>query len=295
MGDKQAVTRNAGAQKDSRAERATTRPPEVHQSPVMDIPLDAQAELLGLSGLGEAQAIGLMTGLQQAYGNGYVQRMVAGIVMREGDEETVAHTAPATADLLIGDTYGTYVQEAIANGVAAVGTVQIVSLEDARRIWAASYGSTPESMAQFETVNGWADRSQDPWVSYVIETRGNPGTVIHEALHLYSSPAYKAAYGTNVNEGTNEYFTRQITDPLRIARGNYQTECDEVTALAGTATEDVMRSAYFEGNLAGLVSTVDGAVGPDTFANWLVFMRAGDWVGARDTLSGTPAPAPAAP
>jgi hypothetical protein len=270
----------------------------------MDIPLDAQAELLGLPGLGEAQAVGLMTGLQRAYGNGYVQRMVTAMVMRDGDdEEPVAHTQPADADLLIGQTYGDNLVEAIARGVTAVGVVQIVSVEEARRIWGVQYGTDAASMAEFDEVNGWANRSTDPPTSYVIQTRGNPGTVIHEALHLHSNPAVRDTYGTNVNEGMTEYFVRQITDPLRIARDNYEEQYVQVRDLASIVGEAVMRSAYFQGDTAALEAAVDGAVTAGAFLTWQISMDAGDWAAAHEALH-PPAPeeapessaaAPAAP
>ncbi len=303
MGDKQRVTQKAAPRKDSQPDRSATRAPEIHQSPVMDVPLDAQGELLELPGLSEGLTAELMMGLQRIYGNRYVQRLVSGMVMREdGDEEEepVAHTPPADADLLIGDTYGDYILQAIANGVAAEGVVQIVSVEDARRIWGENYGTTPESMAEFDTVNGWADRSTNPPTSYVIETRGNPGTVIHEALHLYSNSAVRDQSGTTVNEGMNEYMTRQITDPLNIARDNYQDQWLQILDLSNFAGEDVLRSAYFNGETAALEAAVDGEVRPGAFLAWQIAMDAGDWEAAHDALFApaaeeeeeAPAPAP---
>ena len=77
MGDRHAAHK-AEPQKADRPERSAMRPAEAVQSPVMALPLDMQAGLLDLPGLGGTQTADVMLGLQRAYGNGYVQRLVAG-------------------------------------------------------------------------------------------------------------------------------------------------------------------------------------------------------------------------
>ena len=76
MGERQAA-RKAGPQKADPSERSTVRPAEAVQSPVMALPVEMQAGLLDLPGVGEAQTVDALLGLQRTYGNRYVQRLVA--------------------------------------------------------------------------------------------------------------------------------------------------------------------------------------------------------------------------
>lgn len=203
----------------------------------------------------------------------------------DDEEETpVEHTAPEDADLLIGAAYGDSIVDAICRGVSAAASIVVADEATTRAAWIAKYGSDADSMADYADTNAWVDRSTTPPTVYVRETRGNPGTVIHESMHLYSNLTVRDTYGTNVNEGMTEYFTRIITDILGIARSNYREQVEEVTELAGVVGDSVLRAAYFEGEIASLESTVDAVVEEDAFYYWTAYMQASDWSGARGAL-----------
>ncbi len=309
MGAQHSVHR-AEPKKAERSERPVTL--ETRQGQGMTLPLEAQVGLLDMPGLGEVQRVSAVLRLQGSLGNRYVQRVMAklGVVMCQEDEEDYSgdyegeegygsgegtwetesgaaqleYIPPDQADLLIGGMYGQYLQEAIANGVAASGTVSIIDEERARQIWASTYGSTEESMAEFETVRGWADKGQTPWTSYVIEGRADGGTVVHEAIHLYSNNVIGELYGSAVDEGMTEFFTREITDSLGVSRTSYQGEWAGITYLVAIAGEEVVRSAYFEGNAGNMVATVDEEVGEGAFDGWWMYMQLGDWQGAYNSM-----------
>ena len=119
--------------------------------------------------------------------------------------------------------------------------------------------------------------------------------MLHEATHLYSNSAVRTTYGSQVNEGITEYFTRIIVREQNLPErtGLYDDEYGEVTALVKICGEDVLRHAYFEGNIAGLQSAIDTARGAGTFATWVAAMQAEDWATARAALAPKPTPAPA--
>ncbi len=95
MGDKQA-THKAEPQKADRAERSATRS-QTSQTPVMALPLEMQEGLLDLPGVGGVQTVDVMLSLQHAYGNRYVQRLVAG--PGYPGEAIVQRTVPSDAEV----------------------------------------------------------------------------------------------------------------------------------------------------------------------------------------------------
>ncbi len=94
MGGQQAV-HNAEPKKAERSERAVTL--ETRQAQGMTLPLEAQVGLLDMPGLGEAQMADVVLGLQRAYGNGYVQRLVAGT--GSPGVALIQRTAPTDAEV----------------------------------------------------------------------------------------------------------------------------------------------------------------------------------------------------
>jgi hypothetical protein len=102
---------------------------------------------------------------------------------------------------------------------------------------------------------------------------GNPGTATHELIHKAANPDFSNHVPFQLNEGMNEYFTRQITDPRNINRGNVEYNAIGSTNVASTlariAGEDVARRAYFGtgvGDAQALSTAIDARGGAGTWA-----------------------------
>lgn len=199
---------------------------------------------------------------------------------------------PDEADTLIRRQYGGNLVDAIAAGTQAEGRIQVVDDAQYRVAYQNRYGSIDED---YPNVNAFVDRSTTPPTVWIHRDRQRPTTVLHEALHLYSNAAVRTTYGNKVNEGITEYFTRQIVREQNLPDRTdlYDDEYAEVNALAEICGEDVLRRAYFEGNIAGLQSAIDTARSAGTFAAWVAAMQGEDWAAARAALTAAPAPAPA--
>jgi len=135
-----------------------------------------------------------------------------------------------------------------------------------------------EAAAFARTMNAYRDGAD----VYVHQDRGSPSTVIHEGMHLYSSDAYRNDLGFNVNEGTTEWLTRLVIaeQSLGFVRNNYPQQHTSVNKLVAKAGQAAVMDAYFNGNIAGLRTAIDGATSAGTFDNWVTFMKASNYASA---------------
>jgi hypothetical protein len=133
-----------------------------------------------------------------------------------------------------------------------------------------------EARARSKNVNAFADKGE----IHLHESRGEPGTAIHESMHLFSD-AYTKKMGYNANEGTTEYFTRKLCAELKIARGTfYPSQLASVEKLVTTVGEDVVAAAYFQDKLAELETALDAKKEAGTFGKWLTAMKASKYADA---------------
>jgi hypothetical protein len=171
-------------------------------------------------------------------------------------------------------------------------------LEDAP--FRAAYLAWGGAAADVEVVGGFVDRRQNPPAVVLHKGRVKTVTVLHEALHIYSDDALRtdagilaSVVGSNyVNEGFTQYFTEQIADEQYLSiegiGDDYRAAAREVAALTDVpgVSEEMLRRAYFEGDVAGLRAAVDAAHGADTFDNWAAAINARNWDGARRIARG---------
>ena len=207
-----------------------------------------------------------------------------------------------------------------AEGNGANGKVNILDAGAFKDAWVAyatvrtnpDTGSTfteAEALAWEPTVNAYQGDGQ----IYIHEERGEAGTAIHESVHLFAHSTWVPAVGFNANEGTTEYFTRMVCDEQGITRGAFYTDQrSSVEVLAGEVGDAPLASAFFQGDIDGLESEVNGSnvddnvragamwggliggligagVGagigyltseeesPDRWTQWLAFMKAGQY------------------
>ena len=89
-----------------------------------------------------------------------------------------------------------------------------------------------EVFAQTVAANGDAGY----WSHIIVhKDRGNPGTVVHEGMHLYQNDAVLNRCGNEFNEGITELLTRKVTDSLHILRDGYE---DNLAAMAELARSE---------------------------------------------------------
>jgi hypothetical protein len=137
-----------------------------------------------------------------------------------------------------------------------------------------------EARARSKNVNAFADGTE----IHLHENRGEPGTAIHESMHLFSN-AYTVKMGYNANEGTTEFFTRKLCAELSIARGTfYPSQLASATKMITLVGEDVVAAAYFQDKLTELESALDAKKTAGTFAKWVTAMKASKYSDADDAL-----------
>jgi len=150
-----------------------------------------------------------------------------------------------------------YLATALADDRQAEGNLAIVDETNFAIAYAETRGGTPRG-----TLNGFVDSSGRQWVRAMT---ANPGTPVHEAIHNYSQRDLIET-SQPLNEGVTEYFTRMVTDqtddPSTAADEAAATATDRVRIYSGNLRfverlvdvvgEDVVASAYFDGDVDGL-------------------------------------------
>jgi hypothetical protein len=180
-------------------------------------------------------------------------RFIADVgVYREGG--TVAHTTAKVADDKIREKFADLVADAVANGKSVQGQVVVLEGED----WFKAYyhefpneaprgGPTDEE----PKTNAFTTTRPPKDVIVLNKNKGNAGTTIHEGMHLYQHDDC-LTLGSPFQEGLTEYLTRELTTPMSIPRTNYHSNYTTVVPVVAAAGEDVVRKAYFKGDVAGL-------------------------------------------
>lgn len=216
---------------------------------------------------GEQEATAKSTGAEQKRAG------ETGEKEQEKEKEKVAHAKPQDADKAIQEEFGKIVK-GLSTGKVAEGKINIVDDAKFRVVYKRYFGNLDE----YDYTNAFVERDSPEGgdLVWVHEEKGNPGTVIHESIHLYSNAAFRTTYGRAPNEGATEYFTRIITDKKKVSRNNYDEELNGVKALVAATSLQSLADAYFSGSLAGL----EKAAGESKFKVWLTAMKEGRYVDA---------------
>ncbi|MBV9279945.1 MAG: ankyrin repeat domain-containing protein [Chloroflexi bacterium] len=92
-------------------------------------------------------------------------------------------------------------------------------------------------------------------------------TVVHESIHLYSSPDFEATFGHLLNEGATETIARDVCSELGIPRKvlAYTWEVSLVRLLLDSAglTLGDLKDAYFSGNVEKVAATITKVLGAE--------------------------------
>jgi hypothetical protein len=135
---------------------------------------------------------------------------------------------------------------------------------------------TKEEAEAFEpSVNAFQDDADKS--IHIHEERGEAGTGIHEAMHLFCSAEWKGL-GFNANEGATEFFTKVICKEQKIERGDfYPSQYDAVKKLAAKVTDEDLASAYYKGKLKDLKKKIDKATKAGNWDKWVSAMQGGKY------------------
>jgi hypothetical protein len=212
----------------------------------------------------------------------------------------ISHMRGDEADVYIRAQLGGLVKDAVRAGRKVEGEVSVVDDADFevafRRQWTPILGAS--TTATLPRVNAFVDVSLPKRHIWVHKDRGNAGTVVHEGMHKYADPTLRNelirkypgagpdAGVSQLDEGITEYFTREVTNPLGIVRGNYAEPFKIAAALAGAVGKTVLASAYFDGQFDGLKAVYMSAKGK-SMTDWESFAKAAEgkqWSTARTYL-----------
>jgi hypothetical protein len=134
----------------------------------------------------------------------------------------------------------------------------------------------PEAEAWEPKVNAF----QDAGAIHVHEARGDPGTTLHETLHLLSDPGFADFAGYNLNEGVTDYFTHLVAGEHKIERTyNFPRQTFVVDRLIRITSPQKVADAYFKNNIDGIKADIE-AKGAGNWAKWLAAVQAGDFTEA---------------
>ncbi|MDQ6784410.1 MAG: hypothetical protein M3063_13415 [Actinomycetota bacterium] len=199
------------------------------------------------------QDAALMTKAKDALSTAdWVQMMADLGVYRQGG--TVAHATAKTADDKIRDTFKDYVAKAVKDKRAVQGSVAVLDGQD----WFdAYYNEFPDEAPRGgptddeASTNAFTTTRPPKNVIVLNKDKGNPGTTIHEGMHLYQNDT-SLKLGSAFQEGMTEYLTRQVTVPMGIARTNYDDEYEAVVKVVAAVGAEAVSKAYFKGSVKEL-------------------------------------------
>lgn len=215
---------------------------------------------------------------------------VAGLLaQREAD----APAAPATKVKHIGgkqvDKYllansflKPYVKPKMAAGKTGAAAVKIEPAADFLAAWLAyapgrEHPRTGQAFTR-ATAEAWepnVNAFQDGGVIHVHEMRGDPGTTLHETLHLLSDQAFIDLVGYHMNEGVTDFLTHLVAGKHHIERTyNFSRQMFVVDRMVMASSKEKLADAYFKNSIDGLKSDVEKKGGDGAWAKLLGYMQA---------------------
>jgi hypothetical protein len=214
--------------------------------------------------------------------------------IREATGKWTSHLSAQEADNYIRP----YLQSTLRVNATAIagrkvaGEVSIVDDTDwelaFKRQWGTAYKPTVANA--FVDVDVSKTPQRHIWIH---KDRGNAGTIIHEGMHKYADATLRDALIrtyhpgdpiSQLDEGITEYFTRNITSPLGITRGNYPDPHKVATGLVKVVGEKTVADAYFEGKFAELEKRYQTAKGGGTWDAFAKAVEVKDWTTALSYL-----------
>jgi thiol-disulfide isomerase/thioredoxin len=209
------------------------------------------------------------------------------------------------ADALIRRRFGKYLSEG-AGGTAPLNNAKVrpVPKSELGALWRCRH---PTEKTSPDGLIGWTDQgpedaaqkadaqkeaacpgvtlepaSQDNPVIYYASDDPQSVVLIHEGLHAYAHPRFRSELRNVANEGTTEYFTRQIADDIRAeSSSGYGRQVGKIQELVAVVGEEALRQAYFQGDFA----PVNRVLGDGGLENWALDLQTNMESAAAEILS----------
>lgn len=150
-----------------------------------------------------------------------------------------------------------------------VGHLHVVD-EPTFRARYAAYAAARGMPNRPDEIGGFRDGTE-----LTVPDRSHLGDAVHEAIHLFSHPAYGGAAGRDANEGTTQFLTLEVLRANGYGASDFRSYSREQRAVAAMAERvgaERIAAAYFDGQVSALIQ----AVGRDRWLAWTTHMRAGE-------------------
>jgi hypothetical protein len=235
---------------------------------------------------------GIALGLQRGGGNAAVARVLA-------RDMATASAATLTGKRMDGmltrsSFFKPYVAPKLKEGIKAEGHVHLHDAEASKEA-AVRYLKTGENPATGKLFSDEEARAFEPELRgftdageiHVSAARADDGTIVHEAMHLFSSDAFVQAVGYHVNEGVTELMARRLASENAIVRLGMPLQhrlVFQVMSAIGSSGEKLFADAYFKNELQPIKDALDAKKGAGTWARWQAHMEAGKLDEADDVV-----------
>ena len=205
-----------------------------------------------------------------------------------------------------------FIAAAAGAGKKADGAVAVVDAATWAKVYNVQYPDKVLGTDDLRTNAYIANKNEDR-PAMIHQDRGTRSTAIHESMHRYSELAVLNKFGSPLNEGITEYFTRLLTDkdgkPADEggpSRTNYQENWEfvrDMLVILGankTDREKALGEVYFEGQVDLLETKFKARLKASKNAlsrfftsdaqlktKWNEFsqkVKGGDWVAAKGML-----------
>jgi hypothetical protein len=194
---------------------------------------------------------------------------------------TAGHKSGPEVDKLIEEKLTKNVQNNLETRGRITGRIAVVDAADWNVIGKEQYGAKWKT--KVKTLNAFVDRTSDPPRVFVNKDRGNAGTAIHEACHMWGDAGRPInSLSHDLNEGVTEYFARKVCKSLTppIPRTVYAKQYNIANKLVETIGEDNVAAAFFDGTVA----SISDEFGATRWANFLKHIEEGKYDRAEAVL-----------
>jgi hypothetical protein len=96
-------------------------------------------------------------------------------------------------------------------------------------------------------------------VIYLDGDHPEPGTRVHESLHVHSDRQWISRVAPGTNEGATEFFTRRVCDQAGVARKttHFPAQVDAIQRLVDHSSVEALAAAYFDHDFTQLKLDLD--------------------------------------
>lgn len=200
--------------------------------------------------------------LQRQAGNAAVTRLVV-------QRKAVAHTPAAKVPALLAAE--PLLAPYVGKGGGKALKVKVLKRPDLAKAYIAyalKQGIPPEE-AQAKAAITAAFTDLDTGQIYLDRDRGDPGTIVHEGLHLRSSRDFVQGVHQKINEGTTELFTRKVCEKAKIERtqDDYVNWMLAVEKLVTKSSIEALALAYFRNDTSKLHDDLE-QIRPGLWTDW---------------------------